>query len=284
MQRGEEPVTADRTGRPFVGRSALVTGAASGIGREIARQLVTAGAHVTASDLPGPALERLVGLGIDVLPVDVSSREEIQRGIDRVVDARGRLDLMFNNAGVGVFGDYEVVTLDDWDRIIDVNLRGVAYGTALAYRQMVAQGGGHIVNTASVAGLLPVPLQVHYCATKHAVVGLSRALAVEARDHRVRVTVFCPAWVQTGMFADATLRGSLAGADPRRLVPVRPLAADVAAARLLEGVARGRELVITPFYGRAGWWLERFAPGAAGLLHRLTLRETRRRVAAQRRA
>lgn len=278
-------MTTDGAGGHFAGQTAVITGAASGIGREIARQLSAAGAHVTATDLPGPALDRVAGeLGVDVLAVDVSSREEIRSAIDRVVAEHGRLDLMFNNAGVAIFGEYDVVTLDDWDRIIDVNLRGVAYGTALAYRQMVAQGGGRIVNTASVAGLLPVPLQAHYCATKHAVVGLSRALAVEAREHGVGVTVFCPAWVKTGMFVNNTLRGSLAGADPRKLVPVRPLPVEVAVTRLLEGVERGRELVITPFYGRAGWWLERFAPGGARLLHRLAMRETRRRVAALREA
>jgi NAD(P)-dependent dehydrogenase (short-subunit alcohol dehydrogenase family) len=203
----------------------------------------------------------------------------IAAGIDAVVGAHGRLDRMFNNAGVAICGEYDVVTLDDWDRIIDVNLRGVAHGSTLAYRQMVRQGGGRIVNTASVAGLVPVPLQAHYCATKHAVVGLSRTLAVEAVEHGVGVTVFCPAFVETGMFTNNTIRGSLAGADPRRLVPVRPLPAATAVARLLDGIDRGRELVITPFYGRAGWWLERLAPAAAMRLHRLTLRETRRRAA-----
>jgi NAD(P)-dependent dehydrogenase (short-subunit alcohol dehydrogenase family) len=264
----------------FAGKTALITGAASGIGREIARQLAAVGARVTVSDLPGPALERAaVELGVPAIPIDVSSRDEIAAGIDAVVGEHGRLDLMFNNAGVAIFGEYDVVTLDDWDRIIDVNLRGVAHGSTLAYRQMVRQGGGRIVNTASVAGLVPVPLQAHYCATKHAVVGLSRTLAVEAAEHGVGVTVFCPAFVETGMFTNNTIRGSLAGADPRRLVPVRPLPAATAVARLLDGIDRGRELVITPFYGRAGWWLERLAPAAAMRLHRLTLRETRRRAA-----
>jgi NAD(P)-dependent dehydrogenase (short-subunit alcohol dehydrogenase family) len=265
----------------FAGKTALVTGAASGIGREIARQLAAAGAHVTASDLPGPALERAgEELGVDTVPIDVSSREQIEAGIERVVGRHGRLDLMFNNAGVAIFGEFEIVTLDDWDRIIDVNLRGAAYGSALAYRQMVSQGGGgHIVNTASVAGLVPVALQTHYCATKHAIVGMSKTLAIEAKDHGIGVTVFCPAWVKTGMFVNNTMRGTLEGADPRKLVPIKPVTAEAVVARLLHGVARGRGIVITPFYGRLGWWLERYAPHVAGGLHRLTLRETRRRAA-----
>jgi NAD(P)-dependent dehydrogenase (short-subunit alcohol dehydrogenase family) len=258
--------------KSFSGRTAIVTGAASGIGREIATQLTEAGAIVTATDLPG--------LGVESL--DVTSREQIQATVDRVVEQHGRLDYMFNNAGVAIFGEMDIVTLDDWDKIIDVNLRGVAYGSAIAYRQMVAQGGGHIVNTASVAGLVPVPLQAHYCATKHGVVGLSKTLAVEARGHGIGVTVFCPAFVETGMMVNNTLRGSMEGADARKLVPIKPLPADVAVRRLLAGVAAGKGMVITPAYGRVGWWLERLSPRANGRLQQLLLRETRRRAARSR--
>jgi NAD(P)-dependent dehydrogenase (short-subunit alcohol dehydrogenase family) len=263
----------------FGGKTALVTGAASGIGREIARQLAAAGAHVTASDLPGAALDQTATeLGIATRGVDVSKRDEIAGAIDAIVAEHGRLDFMFNNAGVAIFGEFELVTLDDWDKIIDVNMRGVAYGSALAYRQMFKQRSGHIINTASVAGLVPVPLQAHYCATKHAIVGMSKTLAVEAKGNGIGVTIFCPAWVKTGMFENNTMRGTLEGADPYKLVPIKPLPAEIAVQRLLEGVAKGRGMVITPFYGRLGWWLERFAPHTAGALHRLTLRETRRRA------
>jgi NAD(P)-dependent dehydrogenase (short-subunit alcohol dehydrogenase family) len=264
----------------FHGKTAVVTGAASGIGREIARQLAAAGAKVLATDLPGPALDDTAAAdGLTTMPLDVTDAAQVQAAVERVVAEHGRLDLMFNNAGVAIFGEVEEVTLADWDRIIDVNLRGVAYGTTIAYRQMVAQGGGgHIVNTASVAGLVPVPLQVHYCATKAGVVGMCRTLAVEARQHRVRVTAFCPAFVQSGMFVNNTLRGTLEGTDARKLVPIKPLDTAVAVRRMLKGVAAGREMVITPFYGRLGWWLERFAPHAAMRLHRFTLRETRRRA------
>jgi NAD(P)-dependent dehydrogenase (short-subunit alcohol dehydrogenase family) len=216
--------------------------------------------------------------------LDVTSRSDLEAAIGEVVARHGRLDLMVNNAGVAIFGEVDVLTLDDWDRIIDVNFRGVAHGTTLAYAQMVRQGGGHIVNTASVAGLLPVPLQAHYCATKHAVVGLSRTLAVEAREHGVGVTAFCPGFVETGMFTNNTIRGSTAGVDPRRLVPIRPLDPAVAVRRLLDGIERGDELVITPFYGRLGWWLERLSPAAATRLHRLTLRQLRARAARARRS
>lgn len=128
-------------------------------------------------------------------------------------------------------------------------MRGVAHAATLAYQQMVRQGHGHIVNTASVAGLVPVPLQTHYVATKHALVGLSKPLQLEAADHGIDVTIFGPAFVESGMFDNNTLHGTMEGTDARRLVPVNPLATDVAVRRLLAGVARRRHWVITRFTG-----------------------------------
>ena len=273
----------------FAGRSAIVTGAASGIGREIARQMARHGARVLLTDVDQAGIDAAAaeidaaGGVAQAMRVDVTRRADVEAAVERVVATHGRLDYVFNNAGVAIFGGIEHMPLDDWDRTIDVNLRGVAYGTALAYRQMVRQGYGHIVNVASVAGLVPVPLQVQYCATKHAVVGLSKTLALEAADHGVYVTVFCPAFVETGMMENNTLRGELEGTDARKLLPFRPLTAERAVRVLLAGVARRKEIVIVPFYGRLGWWLERLSPALGGRLHRLTLREMRRRLPQARR-
>jgi hypothetical protein len=94
----------------------------------------------------------------------------------------------------------------------------------------------------------------------------------------VNVTIFCPEFVESGMIENNTMRGTLEGADGRKLVPIKPLATDKAVSRLLAGVSRGREFVVTPFYGRLGWWIERFSLPLSDRLHRLTLRETRRRA------
>lgn len=269
--------------RTFHDRTAIVTGAASGIGREIAVQLGAGGAIVLVTDLPGKDLDAVVtaitaaGGRASARPVDVTQPEQIQAAIDEVVAVHGRLDLMFNNAGVAIFGEFELVTLEEWDTTIDVNLRGVAHGSTLAYQQMVRQGSGHIVNTASAAGLVPVPLQVHYVATKHALIGLGKTLALEAADHGIDVTTYCPAFVESGMFDDNTLHGTMEGVDTREVVPIAPLATPVAVRRLLRGVARRRSLVITPFYGRLGWWLERLSPSLSHQLHRGSLAQLRRR-------
>ncbi len=127
----------------FSGRSAIVTGAASGIGREIARQMARDGARVFLADLDLAGVEQAAaeitsaGGTAEAMRVDVAKREDVQALVDRAVAVHGRLDYIFNNAGVAIFGPIEHMTLDDWDRIIDVNLRGVAYGAALAYKQMV---------------------------------------------------------------------------------------------------------------------------------------------------
>ena len=129
----------------FRGKTAIVTGAASGIGRQIALQMARAGAIVFVTDVaPGidavaDEITRAGGVAT-ALKLDVSSRDEVQAAVDAVVSEHGRLDYIFNNAGVAIFGEFEKVTLDDWDKIIDVNFRGVAYGSKIAYDQMVRQG------------------------------------------------------------------------------------------------------------------------------------------------
>ncbi|EHR50608.1 short-chain dehydrogenase of unknown substrate specificity [Saccharomonospora marina XMU15] len=268
----------------FAGKTAIVTGAASGIGAELARQLAHHAATVLVTDVAKEAILRVTaeiterGGHAEAMVVDVTDRTQLAEAIDTVVERHGRLDYMFNNAGVAIFGEFDEVTLDDWDTIIDVNLRGVAHGSTLAYRRMVKQGCGHIVNTASVAGLVPVPLQAHYCATKHAVIGMDKTLRLEAAQHGIRVTTFCPAFVQSGMFVNNTFRGSLKGIDARAIVPIAPVPTDQAVRTLLEGVARGRERVITPLYGRLGWLLERISPWLSGRLHRASLRLIRARA------
>lgn len=267
----------------FDGRTVIVTGAASGIGREIARQTAAAGAIVLVTDVApeiDDAVSEITAAGgrAEAMKLDVSDRDQVAAAIDKVVAEHGRLDYIFNNAGVAIFGEFEIVTLDDWDKIIDVNLKGVAYGSKLAYDQMVKQGGGHIVNTASVAGLVPVPLQSHYVATKHALVGMGKTLELEAAKHNIGITTYCPAFINTGMFENNTFRGTMEGTDARKLVPIKPLSTEKAVRPLLEGVAKGKSIVIVPFYGKLGWWLERYAPWLAKQQHRLMFRETVRRA------
>jgi NAD(P)-dependent dehydrogenase (short-subunit alcohol dehydrogenase family) len=271
----------------FEGKTAVVTGAASGIGREIARRIAADGGHPLLVDIDGPAVEAAAAeVGAEAMAVDVADSAQVQAAVDHLVAKHGRLDLIFNNAGVAIFGEVEEVSLEEWDKIIDVNFRGVAYGTTIAYRQMLSQEKvdghrGQIINTASGAGLAPVALQSHYCGTKHGVVGLSKTVAVESARRGIDITIFCPGFVDTGMFENNTMRGTLAGTDATALVPIKPLSTEKAVDRLLRGVEKHRSYVITPFYARLGWWLERFSPRLGLFVHRQAFKDLKRRARSQ---
>jgi len=250
----------------FSGKYAVVTGGGSGIGAALVRALVAAGADVLCTDVDGDAAERTAaaatGAGTaDAAQLDVTDAGAVQAAVDGVVSRAGRLDLMFNNAGIVWGGDTELLTLDQWNAIIDVNIRGVVHGVAAVYPLMIRQGHGHIVNTASMAGLVPAGRLTSYAMTKHAVVGLSMALRSEAAAHGVGVLVVCPGAVETpildkGAVGDfegrsffLTGQRSKTGYDPDRL------ARDV-----LRAVARNRGILVVPKLAYAGWLSVRFAP------------------------
>jgi short-subunit dehydrogenase len=177
---------------------------------------------------------------------------------------------MFNNAGIAWGGDTELLTLDQWNAIIDVNIRGVVHGVAAAYPVMLRQGHGHIINTASMAGLAAAGQITSYVMTKHAVVGLSLALRSEAVSRGVGVLAVCPGAVETpildkgaiGGFAgrDYYLRGQgmKAGYDPDRL-----------ARDTLKAINRNKALLVAPKQAYASWVFARLAPG---LLQRFSIR------------
>ncbi|MFE3452173.1 SDR family NAD(P)-dependent oxidoreductase [Nonomuraea sp. NPDC059194] len=244
-------------------KTAFVTGGASGIGRALAMALTAKGVAVTVADLVAPELP-----SVEFAEVDVTSPAAVAAAIHEVRKRYGRLDFVFNNAGIAVGGHAEELTLDHWDKTIDVNLRGVVHGVHAAYPIMIEQGFGHIVNTASLAGLVPAPLMLPYTATKHAVVGLSMALRAEAAAHGVRVSVVCPGFTDTPLLDNANpgLPYTETGAQARgaavraqgRLYPVEALAADI-----IRGVARNQAIIVAPASGRLAWRAARLSPTGA---------------------
>lgn len=248
-------------------RTAIVTGGGSGIGAALVRALVADGAHVVVGDLDPDAAAQVAasapGPGTAVArQVDVTSAAAVQEAVDAVVAEHGRLDLMFNNAGITFLGNTEDLTLDQWNAIIDVNVRGVVHGVHAAYPQMIRQRSGHIVNTASMGGLMAAGLMTSYVTTKHAVVGLSLALRTEAAAHGVGVTVVCPAAVDTPILDKGEI-GRYRGRDfylegQGVKDPVDP---DLLARRVLAAVATNRPILIEPRQARVAWRIGRLAPG-----------------------
>ncbi|CAJ1495909.1 SDR family NAD(P)-dependent oxidoreductase [[Mycobacterium] burgundiense] len=273
---------AAKTAARFAGKHAIVTGAGSGIGAALCRALVARGAQVLCTDVDGGAAERTaaaLGGPARSRQVDVTDAEAVQAAVADVVARAGRLDLMFNNAGITWAADTELLTLDHWNSIIDVNIRGVVHGVAAAYPQMVQQGGGFIVNTASMAGLAAAGQITSYVMTKHAVVGLSLALRSEAAAHRVGVLAICPAAVETPILD----KGLITGINGREFYRMGQRSKDFydpdrLARDTLRAVERNRAVLVAPRTAYAGWLLARFAPG---LMQRMSIRFVARQRATQ---
>jgi meso-butanediol dehydrogenase / (S,S)-butanediol dehydrogenase / diacetyl reductase len=186
------------------GKVAIVTGAGRGIGAEIARDLVKNGAKVCVADLNLAAARKVakaLGKSAIAVKVDVASRASTRKMIAATVKAFGRLDVMFNNAGISQACQFMDVTEKDWQRIMDVNGLGVLIGTQEAARQMRKQrNGGEIINTASIAAKQGYPLFAHYCASKFAVAALTQAAARALEPDKITVNAFAPGVVRTELW------------------------------------------------------------------------------------
>jgi NAD(P)-dependent dehydrogenase (short-subunit alcohol dehydrogenase family) len=258
--------------RTFAGATAVITGGASGIGRALGEALAHRGASVVLADRQ-LELAQQVAAGIrdrggqaTAEELDVTDPAAVRRVVEGAHAAAGRLDYMFNNAGIGVIGEVQLYRPDDWSHIVDVNLGGVIHGIQAAYPLMLRQGFGHIVNTASLAGLFPYPLVAAYCATKHAVVGLSTSLRLEAAAAGVRVSVLCPGPVRTPALVDGGKFGRMLQPMPAEALRAmvdrqRPITAERFAEQAVRAVARNRAIVVIPGWWKLLWWVYRLSPG-----------------------
>ncbi|MFC9835370.1 SDR family NAD(P)-dependent oxidoreductase [Rhodococcus sp. NPDC127530] len=180
---------------------AIVTGAGSGIGRAIVEGLVVEGAYVVANDISFDRIESLASERVSVIAADVSEPSAAGRLTAQALKMRGgRIDALFNNAGIGSAGPAVDIGAEEWRRVMAINIDAAFQLAASVGRVMIRQGGGGaILNTASVAGTMGLPGRVPYVVSKHAVVGLTRALAVEWGVHGVRVNALCPGLTETAM-------------------------------------------------------------------------------------
>jgi NAD(P)-dependent dehydrogenase (short-subunit alcohol dehydrogenase family) len=262
----------------FKNTIAIVTGGASGIGRALARDLARRGADVVLADVQIDAANVVAaeicdsGGKASAHYLDVADSEAVENFVARIAAEKGRLDYMFNNAGIAIFGEFRDFSSADWKRILDINVNGVFAGTAAAYAVMIRQGTGHIVNTASVAGLIPSPGFTAYCASKHAVVGLSTSLRAEAAEYGVKVSVICPGFIKTPMFDSKTVGMPKESESSARALRMA-MAPEECAARVLEGVAKNKAVIPVTGHAKVLWALMRYFPG---LVHALIRRTAKR--------
>lgn len=255
--------------QPYKDKACIVTGAASGIGQALCEQLAAAGAQVVATDINQPLLEAVMqpllaqGKALTVAPLDVTDHEAFRTVIEDTVAREGRLDYIFNNAGIAISGEVRDLTMDHWRRTLDVNLNGVVSGSILAYKIMARQGFGHIVNISSIEGLIPFPLTVPYVTSKFAVMGLSKGLRVEGNDLGVKTSVVCPGFVSTAIFESAEMVGidrekvMDIAAKPWERFSVTP---EECARVILKGVAGNKPIITVTLMARVMWWLARLRP------------------------
>ena len=250
-------------------RRVLVTGAASGLGKAMAAGFAAAGARVLHTDLIAPDAEHALSL-------DVTDDAAWARARAWVEEHWGGLDVLVNNAGVAGAGRIETVPMEDWHWIVETNLLSAVRGCRTFVPLLKAQRSGHVVNVASLAGLLTPPTMSSYNVSKAGVVALSDTLRSELAPFGVRTTLVCPGFVRTNLASSARSSDPALGDLTAKLVTRSELSPEDVAAKVVSAVDRGRYLVLTEPVGRLAWLAKRYAPAlvhgrtvaAAHRLHR----------------
>ncbi|WP_037862648.1 SDR family oxidoreductase [Streptomyces sp. NRRL S-237] len=281
--RAPERKAPGRYADRFAGQLVLVTGAASGIGRATAFAFAEAGARVVAvdRDAEGAArtadMSRLVGAAEAWAEcVDVSDEQAMEKLAAKVAAEYGIVDVLVNNAGIGLSGSFLDTTAEDWKKVLDVNLWGVIHGCRIFGKQMAERGqGGHIVNTASAAAYLPSRTLPAYSTSKAAVLMLSECLRAELASKSIGVSAICPGIVNTNITATSRFAGVDEAEEKRRqerssrLYGLRNFPPEKVADAILRAVVRNEAVVPVTPESKGALWMSRFAPRALRRIARL---------------
>lgn len=226
----------------------IVTGANSGIGYALSEELLKRGAIVYMAGRNPEKVEKAAGQlsefkdRVHTIIADVTVQEQVDKAINNTVAETGRLDFLFNNAGVGGTKQFETATMEDWENIINVNIWSVIYGAHAAVPIMLEQGSGHIINTSSIAGIVPPPFQALYSLTKFGVTGLTECLRYEYADKGLHFSTICPANIATPIFKksiDGTVHDEIK-------IPDDAYPVDKAAELILDRVSEYKGIIIVP--------------------------------------
>ncbi len=232
-------------------RRVLVTGGASGLGAALVAEFAGRGDRVLIADVVEPAE---LAAGVGYLRLDVTSDADWEAAAAWVQDRWGGLDVLVNNAGIASGGRIDVATIDEWQRVIDINLLGVVRGCRTFTPGFKAQGSGHIVNTASLAGLVHPPGMSSYTAVKAGVVALSETLSYELHPYGIRVTAVCPGFFRTNLASSLSSSDTAVGQIAARLIEKSPYTADQIAAEVMKGIEEGVMVVVPDDAARMAVW------------------------------
>jgi NAD(P)-dependent dehydrogenase (short-subunit alcohol dehydrogenase family) len=251
--------------KKFPGKRVVITGAGGGFGRAIAMEFARMGWKVGITDIDDAGSEETLesvkregGRG-DVFHLDVTDPEAVKAMADHFFSTWRGVDVLINNAGIAVGGAVGDVPLEHWRTVVDVNFWGVLYGCHAFVPKMKAQGGGHIVNVASAAGLLCLASMGPYSVTKAAVISLSETLRVEAAPDNIHITVVCPMFFNTGLLEDMKSTDPWI-TDVARTAFENGLSADTVAKRVVKAVLKDRLYAVPMFFGGLLWLNKRLTP------------------------
>lgn len=246
--------------RSYDAARCLVTGGCSGLGQALVKLLVADGARVLVGDVHETAPVGSLPDGVDYLRLDVSRDKDWDNARNWVESTYGGLDLLVNNAGIAAGGRIDVSDMDEWRRIVDINLLGVARGCHTFVPMMKQQDGpGHIVNTASLAGLVHAPAMASYNAVKAGVVAISETLRSELAPYNITVSVICPSFFRTNLadsFGGKDVDMEASGVD---MINKAPRSADQVAAVAFSGMKAGKHIILTDRDGRVAYATKRYA-------------------------
>lgn len=263
----------------------FITGGASGLGRALAESYAREGAKVLIGDVHEARLEEtrsaLKALGADAhaLRCDVTKDEDLVAAADWCAANWGGVDHVYNNAGVSAGGAIDAQSMKDWEWILNINLLGVARGCRAFVPLLKKQRSGHIVNTASMAGLTHPPHMAAYNATKAGVVSISETLRTELAEHNIGVSVVCPSFIRTNLLENFRSATPDVERTTKRLLTKAKQTPDEVAGIVRAGVARGDFLILTDKDGRQAYYAKRLMPGS---LFARIVEKRAKRVMAQR--
>jgi NAD(P)-dependent dehydrogenase (short-subunit alcohol dehydrogenase family) len=272
--------------RTFKDAVVIITGGASGIGRALGKDLAGRGAEVILADLQielaveAAASIKKLGGKAEAVYLNVTDHNAVKELLNDVCSKKGRLDYIFNNAGIAVLVEALNHSHEDWNKVLDVNLHGVVNGIEAAYPIMAKQGFGHIVNTSSMAALMAVPYLLSYVTTKYAVLGLSKTLRIEARPYGIRVSVICPGVIRTpimegGKFGKIHIDMTEA-IKKKGEKYFRPMDPKRFAEKVIDQIERNKGIIIVPSWWRIFWWVGRISEPLAFFLSHLQHWNSRR--------
>lgn len=249
----------------FTDKIIIITGAGSGIGKGLAEAFANRNAQLILLDINLENVKTLTekinsnGGKAEFDILDVSDEAKTKQIWQHVAEKYDRIDYVFNNAGYGIVGESEDIPTEQWLKMVNVNLMSVIYGSMEAFRIMKKKGGGYIVNTASLAGLVGAPGSLPYATTKTAVVGFSKTLRAEAAPFGVKVIAICPGFIETGIYENSW-SDKMSGAKLRKSISLPVISLDEAVTEILKGIEKNEQLIVFPRYAKMLYWMARIFP------------------------